>query len=145
VTFRYIKSKNSESAAKGLISSETLTRRHRRHGINLRVTFLSVVAQVAMTGTNIMIFGNTYLRRKKAILVKFTAIFGRKNNHNIGFKIITNVFTENRLENVIITLTQIACIDQLVPTSKFTAAMPSSSRLESFFKAKENILFFITH
>jgi hypothetical protein len=47
-TFVHIRAKTLESAANGVISSDVWMRRHRRNGVNIRVTFCSVVLQVAM-------------------------------------------------------------------------------------------------
>jgi hypothetical protein len=44
----HIRAKTLESAANGVISSDVWMRRHRRNGVNIRVTFCSVVLQVAM-------------------------------------------------------------------------------------------------
>ena len=56
-TFKYIFSKNVESATNGIISPDALKRRHRRHGANIKVTFLSVVAQF-LTNVAVVVFLN---------------------------------------------------------------------------------------
>ena len=56
-TFKYIFSKNVESATNGIISPDALKRRHRRHGANIKVTFLSVVAQF-LTNVGVVVFLN---------------------------------------------------------------------------------------